>query len=88
MYSYQTLTDASHGQAWFPTKKRAKGMQREAMTKDRHEQFKAQLDQPEETYVVNRRIGSKLHQLYGIEVWTWTLTLCPLNTRSHNNASL
>ena len=68
MYSYQTLNDPSNGQAGFTTKKRAKGIQRAVVGKLRHEQFNAQLDQPEETYVTNRRIGSKLHQIYGIMV--------------------
>ena len=78
MYSYQTLKtgagiptlkDPSQGQTGFTTKKGAKGIQRAAVAKLRQKQFKAQLDHPEETYVLNRRIGSKLHQLYGIEVW-------------------
>ena len=66
MYSYQTLNDPSHGEAGFSTEKRAKGIQRAAVGKLRPDQFKAQLDQPEETYVPNRRIGFKLHQIYGI----------------------
>ena len=78
MYSYQTLKtgggihtlqDPSHGEEGFTTKKRAKAIQRAAVAKLRLDQFKAQLDHPEETYVLNRRIGSKFHQLYGIEVW-------------------
>ena len=78
MYSYQTLKsgaaipsskDPSHVEAAFTTKKGAKGIQRATVAKLRHEQFNAQLEHPEETYVPNRRIGSKLHQLYGIEVW-------------------
>ena len=68
MYSYQTVNDPLNGQAGFTTKKRAKGIRRAAVGKLRPEQFKAQLDHPEETYVHNRRIGSKLHQLYRIEV--------------------
>ena len=68
MYSYQTLNEPSHGEAGFTTKKRAEGLQRAEVGKLRHEYFKAQLDHPEETYVNNRRIGSNLHQIYGIEV--------------------
>ena len=68
MYSYQTLNDPSNGDAGFTNKKRAKGIQRAVVAKLRHDQFKAQLDHPEETYVANRRIGSKLHQIFGIEV--------------------
>ena len=79
MYSYQTLNtgvglrslnDPSHGQAGLTTNKRAKCLQLAVLAKLRHVEYKAQLDQPEETYVPNRRICSKLHQLYGIEIWT------------------
>ena len=44
------------------------------MAKLRHVELKAQLDQPEMTYVPNRRSGSKLHQIYGIELWISTVT--------------
>ena len=62
--------DPLHGEALFSTKKRAKGIHRAAVAKNRQEQYKAQLDQPEETYVPNSHIGSNLHQIYGNEVWT------------------
>ena len=52
------------------TKKRANGLQRAAVAKMHHEDFKAQLDHPEENFVLNRRFGSKLHEIYGIEVQT------------------
>ena len=74
MYSYQTLTDPSLGEAASITKKRANGIQRAAVAKLRHDQYKAQLDHPEEGYVPNRRHGSKLHQIYGIEVWITLIT--------------
>ena len=64
----RTLNDPSHGQAWFTRKSGQRAFK--AGANFLHEQFKAQLDHPEETYVLNRRIGSKLHQFYGIEVWT------------------
>ena len=70
MDSNQTLNDPSHGEAAFTTKKRANGIQRAAVAKLRYEQYKGQLDHPEDTYVPNRRIGSKLQQIYGIEIWT------------------
>ena len=70
MYSYQTLNDPSHGEGAFSTKKRAKGIQLAAVAKLRHEEYNPQLDQPQETYVSNRRIESKLHHIYGIDVWT------------------
>ena len=68
MYSYQTLNDPSNGEAGFSTRKRGKGIHRDAEGKLRHEQFKAQLDQPEESFVPHGRFGSKFHQIYGIEV--------------------
>ena len=79
MYSYKTLTSGtdihslnnpSHGAVGFTTKKRSKGIQRGAVGILLHDQVKAQLDHPEETYVCNPRIGSKLHQIYGSEVLT------------------
>ena len=74
MYSDKSRNDPSNGMAGFTTMKRGKGIQRDAVGKLRHEQFMAELDQPEETNVPNRCIGSKLHQIYGIEVWT-----CPVS---------
>ena len=77
MYSYQTLNsgaanpacnDPSRLEAAFTTKKRANDIIRAAVAKLRHEQYKAQLDHHEETYVANGRIESKLHHLNGIEV--------------------
>ena len=70
MYAYQTLNDPSHGEAGFIKKKWAKGIHRVAVAKLRHDQYNAQLDHPDEIYMPNRRIGSKLHQIYGIGVWT------------------
>ena len=70
MHSYQTLRDPSHDEAGFTTKKRAKGIIRAAVAKQRHAQYNAQQENPEENYVPNRRIGSKFHQIYGIEVWS------------------
>ena len=68
MYSYQTLSERADGSSQTVTKKRAKGLQRAAVSKMHHEEFKAQLEHPVENYVVNRRFGSKLHVIYGIEV--------------------
>ena len=59
MYSYQTLNDPSNGEAGFTIKKRAKGIQRTVVTTLRHDQYMAQIDHPEDTFVSNRRIGSK-----------------------------
>ena len=68
MYSFQTLGHKEGGGAEITTKKRAKGIQRAAVAKLRHEDYKAQLDHPEENFITNRRFGSKLHAIYGIEV--------------------
>ena len=77
-YSYQTLIDPSHGEAGLTTQ-RAKGIQCAEVAKVQAEQYKEQLDHPQETYVPNRRIGSKLNQIYGIEVWSWIATLSALD---------
>ena len=68
MYSYQTLSHVDGGAESVVTKKRAKGIQKAAVSKLRHEEFKGQLDHPEENFITNRRFGSKLHEIYGIEV--------------------
>ena len=68
MYSYQTLSHNETGKETIITKKRAKGIQKAAVSKLRHEEFKCQLDAPEENFIKNRRFGSKLHEIYGIEV--------------------
>ena len=66
MYSYQTLSLALQGETVI-TNKRAKGIQRAAVAKLRHKDYKAQLEHPEENLVPNRRFDSKLHHIYGIE---------------------
>ena len=49
-------------------KHRAKGIQRAVSKELRHQMYKDQLQRPVENYFPNQRIGSKLHQLYSIEV--------------------
>ena len=49
-------------------KHRAKGINRGASKELRHANYKQQLNQPAENYLINTRIGNKLHQLYTIEV--------------------
>ena len=49
-------------------KHRAKGINRGASKAIRHAHYKAQLEQPIENYLLNHRIGNRLHQLYTIEV--------------------
>ena len=50
-------------------KHRAKGIQRAAAAKLTHAEYKAQLKLPAENFVINRRLGSRLHKIYGIEVY-------------------
>ncbi len=49
-------------------KHRIKGISRTAAKGLTHEHYKAQLDCPTENYITNRRIGFKLHRIFGIEV--------------------
>ena len=49
-------------------KHRMKGVQSPVSKSIRHKDFLAQLNNPQENRQANRRIGSKLHQLYTIEV--------------------
>ena len=68
MYSYQTVKVKPDGTTETSEKHRAKGIQRVAAPKLTHQQYLAQLERPEENFVVNRRLGSRLHKIYGIEV--------------------
>ena len=49
-------------------KNRAKGIQYQVAQKLKHADFLEQLNNPTENRMINRRIGSKLHRLYTIEV--------------------
>lgn len=62
MYSYLKLDGSAQTET-----KRAKGIQRAAMTNVRHEHYLAQLNQAAENYVNIRRIGQKHHRVYTIE---------------------
>ena len=68
MYSFQAVKVKPDGTLEAFAKHRAKGIQRVVAEKFTHEQYKAQLNMPEENYVINRRLGSRLHRIYGIEV--------------------
>ena len=68
MYSYQSVKLKPDGTTETSDKHRAKGIQRVAASKLTHAQYLAQLDRPEENFIVNRRLGSRLHKIYGIEV--------------------
>ena len=50
-------------------KRRIKGVSRAAGKALMFEDYKAQLHNPTENYLTNRRIGSKLHQVYAISVF-------------------
>ena len=63
MYSFQTMKNTTTG-ATICEKQRCKGIQRCAQKKLKHSDYLDQLLRPAENVLVNRRIGSKLHQLY------------------------
>lgn len=60
MYSYTTLTPSSA----LKESKRAKGIQRAAISEITHADYVSQLQNPLENYVNIRRIGQKHHRLY------------------------
>ena len=64
MYSYLMTNERSSD---LQEKHRAKGIQYAVAKKLRHQDFLEQLNNPHENHQVNRRIGSKLHQLYSIK---------------------
>ena len=67
MYSFLTMKSTAEHED-IKDKHRAKGIDRVASAQLRHEDFKNQLVHPVENYLVNRRIGAKLHQIHSIEV--------------------
>ena len=68
MYSFQAVKVKADGNYEYFDKHRAKGLKRAATSKFTHEQYLRQLEHPEENFVLNRRLGSRLHKIYGIEV--------------------
>ena len=62
MYSFTTLSDMTNGTV--KEKHRAKGIQYAAAKLLTHAQYLNQLNNPSENRLTNRRIGSKLHELY------------------------
>ena len=68
MYSYLTKPDDDDDDDAEPKEsKRAKGIQRAAMTDIRHADYLAQLKRGRENYVNVRRIGQKHHRVFTIE---------------------
>ncbi len=49
---------------------RIKGVSRAAAKTLRHQMYSDQLGEAKENYLTNRRIGSKLHQIYSISVYS------------------
>ena len=68
MYSFVIAQTRADGTFDMVNKHRAKGIQRAVADKFIHQQYKAQLENPEENYFANHRLGSRLHRIYGIEV--------------------
>ena len=66
MYSYIYKSDKQA--APVKEKTRIKGISRAAAKNLRHRMYSDQLGEAKENYVTNRRIGSKLHQIYSISV--------------------
>ena len=67
MYSY--LYNSDNVQKPYKEKIRIKGVSRAAAKTLRHEMYSDQLREAKENYLTNRRIGSKLHQIYSICVF-------------------
>ncbi len=65
MYSFTTLREPNSDHTC--EKMRAKGVQRAALQRIRHEDYLSQLRAPKENRLTNRRIGSHLHKLYTYE---------------------
>ena len=68
MYSFLVATVKEGGEIEVSCKHRCKGIARAAAELLKHEDYKRQLETPVENFVVNRRLGSDLHQLSGIAV--------------------
>ena len=69
MYSFLIAKAGANGECEFVEKHRAKGIQRAAAETYTHAHYTEQLHHPEENYVITRRLGSRLHKIYGIEVF-------------------
>ena len=68
MYSVDAIKLIPDGTFERFEKHRAKGIQRVVAAKFTHEQYMKQYETPEENFVINRRLGTRLHNIYGIEV--------------------
>ena len=63
MYWFLVAQDKAHGMLETVNKHRAKGIQRAVADKFIDQQYKAQLEHPEENYFANRRLGSRLPRI-------------------------
>ena len=68
MYSFEMVCKKPDGTLETVGKHRAKGIQRSGVARFDHRQYLEQLRNPTENYAINRRLGSRLHQIYGMEV--------------------
>ena len=67
MYSY-IFKDYSDPNAMTIEKNKIKGIARSAARDLRHQMYLDQVTSPKENYIMNKRIGSKLHELYSYSV--------------------
>ena len=75
MYSFVIAQSKTGGTIETVNKHRAKGIQRAVADMFIHQKYKQQLEHPEENYVANRRLGSRLQRIYGIEVLVQPMSL-------------
>ena len=68
MYSFQAVKVKADGSFEYFDKHRGKGLQRAAAAKFIDAQYFEQLKNREQNFVINRRLGSRLHKIYGMEV--------------------
>ena len=68
MYSFEMVCKKPDGTLETVGKHRAKGIQRSRVARFNHQQYLDQIRNPTENYAINRRLGSRLHQIYGMEV--------------------
>ena len=71
MYSY--TFKSNNEQHPIKEKIRIKGVSRAAAKTLRHQMYSDQLREAKENYLTNRRIGSKLHQIYSICVYSFII---------------
>ena len=63
MYSFEAIKVIPDGTYERFVKHRAKRIQRVVAANFTHEQYKKQLEKPEENFLLNRRLGTRLHNI-------------------------